>query len=144
MADIDFSQKEPVMRNPVLLQKIIHPTPLRSLALFLSYEPSVTHIREPRVRPSAIYDISDGEQLPGSTPFHIHAPPQLQRNSQKSISFSFSSARVGPSDSLVTSWMLRPDTEVGAPLMNPVAIGLFDNNLYLLVAQVRRRPRETL
>lgn len=40
VADIDLSQKEPVMQNLVLLQKIIHPTPLRSLAFFLSYEPA--------------------------------------------------------------------------------------------------------
>jgi hypothetical protein len=99
----------------LILQKIIHPTPLRSLALFLSYEPSVTHIREPRVRPSAIHDTSDGEPLPGSKPSYIHDPPQLQRHSQKSISVSVSSARVGPSDNLVTIWTLRPDSEVGAP-----------------------------
>jgi hypothetical protein len=134
VADINLSQKEPVMQNSVLLQKIIHPTQLRSLALFLLYEPLVTHIRKPRVRPFAIHDISDREPLPGSTLSHIHVPPQLRRNSQKSISFSVSSTRVGLSDSLDTSWMMMPDTEVGAPLMNPVAIGLFDNNLYLLVA----------
>jgi hypothetical protein len=44
LADGDLSQNVPVKRNPLLLQNMIHPTPHKSAALFLSYEPSVTHV----------------------------------------------------------------------------------------------------
>ena len=128
VADIDLSQKEPVMQNLVLLQKIIHP-----------HSPSSCRMSQPRVRPSMIHDISDGELLPGSTSSHIHAPPQPSYEGTPKSPFPSpcpppGSARVGPSDSLVTSWTVRPETEVGAPLMNPVVIGSFDTNLYLLEA----------
>ena len=66
LAKLDCSQKVPVIRYPELVQKIIQPTPHRSFAFFLSYDPSVAHNKDPFRRPSTIHDISEGVPSTGA------------------------------------------------------------------------------
>ena len=75
LAEGDRSQKVPVNWKPVLVQKIIHPTPHKSTAFFRSYDPSVVHIRDPLRRPLTIHDTSSGVSLAGLITSHIHVPP---------------------------------------------------------------------
>ena len=58
-APVDFSQKVPISLFPVPVQKIIHPTLLKSRAFFLLYELSVTHISKLFVIPSTSKVVSD-------------------------------------------------------------------------------------
>ncbi len=113
LAKGERSQKVPVSQNPVLVQKIIHPTPHKSTALFRSYDPSVVHINDPSRRPSAIHMTSAGVSLPGSITSHIHVPPQPWRNSQNSVRASVAATRVGPVDNLVTRCAETPVTKIG-------------------------------
>jgi hypothetical protein len=101
LAEEECSQKVPVSWNPVLVQKIIHPTPHKLTALFRLYDPSVVHINDPSRRPSAIHNTSTGVSLPGLIPSHIHVPPQPWRNSQNPVRASVAAMRVGPVDNLV-------------------------------------------
>jgi len=85
-AEFDFSQHQPaVNRFLVFVQNITQPTPLRSAALNLSYDPSVTQISVLIFIPSTAQHVRSC--LVGwlsSIPSHIHSPPQDARISQKS------------------------------------------------------------
>jgi hypothetical protein len=115
LAEGEHSQNVPVSRNPVLVQKIIHPTPHKSTALFRSYDLSVVQISDPSHRPSTIHETSTGVSLPGLITSHIHVPPQPWRNSQNPVQASVAATRMGPVDSLVTRCVETPVTEIGMP-----------------------------
>ena len=115
LVEVDCSQKAPVSRKPVLVQKIIHPTPHKSTAFFRLYDPSVVQINVPLRRPSTIHRMSAGVSLPGSITSHIHVPPQLCRNSQNPVLVSVAVARARPVDSLTTRCIEGPATKIGNP-----------------------------
>ncbi len=115
LAKGERSQKVPVSRNPVLVQKIIHLTPHKSTALFQSYDPSVVHINDPSRRPSAIHNTSIGVSLPGLITSRIHVPPQPWKNSQNPVQASVAATRAGPVNNLVTRCAETPVTEIGMP-----------------------------
>ena len=102
LADGDLSQNVPVKRNPVLLQNMIHPTPHKSAALFLSYEPSVTHVSVFDFMPSTIHERFCLYCWLSSMLSHIHVSPHVSRNSQKSVGRSRPLANGTPSFSLFT------------------------------------------
>ena len=112
LAEGERSQKVPVSWTPVLVQKIIHPTPHKSITLFRSYDPSVVHISDWSRRPSTIHDTSIGVSLSGSITSHIHVPPQLWRNSQNPVQASVAVTRAGPMDNSVTLCTDTPVTEI--------------------------------
>ncbi len=79
----DLSQNVPVKRVPVLLQNMTHPTPHKSAALFLSYEPSVTHVSVLDFMPSASHERLCLDCWLLSMLSHIHVPPHvLNHNTQ--------------------------------------------------------------
>ena len=82
LAVSDLSQKDPVILLPVVLQNIIQPTPKRSATLFMLYDPSVVHMRDPSVIPSAIHFISSLGYSLGLMSFHIQFPPHVAMDSQ--------------------------------------------------------------
>jgi hypothetical protein len=112
----DRSQKAPVILRPVFLQKIIQPTPERSSAFFLSYDPSVVQMSNPFVIPTAIHDISSLEGAPESISSHIQVPPHAARNSQKDCVLSLGVRDSELSWSLFTLHSDIPTTEVGIPV----------------------------
>ncbi len=115
LAEGERSQKVPVSQNPLLVQKIINPTPHKLTALFRSYDPSVVHINDPSRRPSAIHNTSTGVSLPGLITSHIHVPPRPWRNSQNPVRASVAVTRAGPVDNLVTCFAETPVTKIGMP-----------------------------
>ncbi len=144
LAKQDRPQKVPVRWNPKLVQKIIHPTPHRSLAFFLLYDPSVTHIKDPFFRPSTIHNMSAGVPLTGSITSHIHAPPQLYKNSQNSVHALDSFASGGPTDNLTTCCAKEPVTEMGMPQIVDGERGTSCIAWYVRVARVKRKPEAGL
>jgi len=113
----DLSQNVPVNRSPVILQNIIQPTPHKSAALFQSYDPSVTHMRvfdsmpfTNHLRLCLICWLS-------SILSHIHVPPHVFKNSQKSVGKSGPLANGTPLLSLFTFVFVKVTTDVGTPLL---------------------------
>jgi hypothetical protein len=116
LAAEDYSHKAPVICQPVLMQKIIQPSPERSTAFFLSYDPSVVQMSNPFVIPSAIHDTSSLECAPEPISSHIQVPPHVARNSQKDCVLSLGVGVSGLSWSLFTLHSDIPTTEVGIPV----------------------------
>jgi hypothetical protein len=100
---------------PVCEQKIIHPTPERFAAFFLSYNLSVVQIRVLIVIPSAIHVRLSFECVPALIPSHIQVPPQVETNFQNVCDVFVSFGDVGPSWSLVTVVADISITEAGTP-----------------------------
>jgi hypothetical protein len=83
LAIVDLSQNDPMSRRPVVLQNIIQPTPNRSVAFFLSQDPSVDQIREPDIITSATHCISTLGLSPFEISRHIQFPPHESMKVQK-------------------------------------------------------------
>jgi hypothetical protein len=106
-----------VKRSPVLLQNIIQPTPHKSAALFRLYNPSVTHMSVFDFMPSTIHVRLCLVGWDSSIPSHIHLPPHVLRNSQKSVGRGGPLASEAPLLSLLTVLFVSLTTDVGAPLL---------------------------
>jgi hypothetical protein len=81
--------------------------------------------------------MSTGVSLTGSITSYIHAPPQLCRNSQKSVRASDFFARDGPTDNLTTCCAEEPVTEIGMPQMVDGERGTSYISWYVRVAQIK-------
>jgi hypothetical protein len=84
--------------KPVLVQKIIHPTPHKPVAFFRSYDLSVAQTSDTLRRLSAIHSTSASVPLQDSILSHIHLPPRLCRDSQKPVLASFGLSIAVPID----------------------------------------------
>jgi hypothetical protein len=94
-----------------------HLTPHKSAALFLLYEPSVTHVSVLNFMPSTSYERLCFDCWLLSMLSHIHVPPHVLRNSQKLVGRSGSLVKGGPSFSLFTLVLVYVSTDVGVPHM---------------------------
>ncbi len=81
---------------------MIHPTPHKSAALFLSYKPSVTHVSVFYFMPSTSHERLCLYCWLPSMLSYIHVPPHVSRNSQKSVGRSGPLANGTPLFSLFT------------------------------------------
>ncbi len=109
----DLSQKDPVSPKPVFVQKMIQLTPERSFTLFLSYDPSVIHIRISPFIPVAIQVVSVFVCCVVSMPFHIQFPPYLAMTSQNDVRSDEIVGSGGPSCNQFTLFIESSMTDVG-------------------------------
>ncbi len=114
-AEDEHSQKVPTNQSLVWVQSIIHPTLHKSLAFFLSFEPSVTQIRVPLLIPVASHVVSFWVGWWVSMSDHIHVPPHKKRKSQKLEYMDSLTSSGGSSWNFWTVSFLRSLTNVGAP-----------------------------
>ena len=129
---------------PILIQKIIHSTPLKSRAFFLLYETSVTHISKLFVIHSANHVVLDFVSWSSSIPSHIQFPPQLWRNCQKFFISSGACGNAGLLLSLTTYWLKNPEVEVGSPSCVADESASSRAGWYILVVRVCRCPMTSL
>ncbi len=143
-APVDFSKKGPVSCRPVLVQKIIQPTQLKSCAFFLSYEPSVTHISKLCLIPSTLYVVSAFVSWSSSIPSHIQLTLQLWRHSQKFFSSPGACGNAGPLLSLTTCWLENPEVEVGSRSCIEGENASSQARWYILIVGVHQCPIASL